>query len=189
MFVKIGEIIDKYSKLNEEYNSSSTKFCKDEYGLNCLFSFNKKYDLFLSYNHKDITLAKAIYQELQNQGISVYADFIDLSFKPIVDKNTAKILCDKIANCKALAYIHTENAKNSKWCPWEIGLASGLKDFKCVIIPAIVKDDNEFDRQEYLTLYPFTSYTKYINGKGPFFWVKTSMTGNGIRLLNWIHNL
>ncbi len=170
MFVKVRDIINKYSKLNEDYSiNDSNTFDSLQYKAYLSLLNNDKYDLFLSYNHKDITLARAIYHELKNQGISVYADFIDPSFQPIVNKKTAKILCNKIANCKALAYIHTENAKNSKWCPWEIGLASGLKDFKCVIIPAIVNDDNEFDRQEYLTLYPFASYTKDRNGNGPFF--------------------
>lgn len=170
-------VISHCERLNENYHFNDS---------NIIYKKGKNYDLFLSYNHKDIVLAKAVYHELINQGISVYADFIDPTFKTIVDKTTALILCDRLADCKALAYIHTANASNSKWCPWEIGLASGLRDFKCLIISAIERDDNEFIRQEYLLLYPFTSYSPDLNGNGPYFWVRTSKKGKSEKLIDWL---
>ena len=95
------------------------------------------YDIFLSYNHLDINVAKWVYEKLSKQGYRVYADFIDSSYPIIVDIKTSLILVNKINQCKCLLYIHTVNSKNSKWCPWEIGLASGLKNFKCAIIPIL----------------------------------------------------
>ena len=113
-----------------------------------------KYDIFLSYNHLDINVAKWIYEKLSNQGYKVYADFIDPSYPNVVDIKTSLILIDKIKQCSCLLYIHSINSKKSKWCPWEIGLTSGLKDFKCAIIPVLENLSDIYEKQEYLLIYP-----------------------------------
>lgn len=178
MYIKRQDIINKYSNTPKHFYLNENKLIKD--GV-------KEYDLFLSYNHKDFDLAKAIYLELISQGIKVYVDFKDNSFQRITNQETAKILCDRLSSCKALAYIHTKNARESKWCPWEIGLASGLKNFKCIIIPAIENNDNEFERQEYLMLYPFVTYEAMTKSNYHYiFWVRSQLGDNPIQLKQWI---
>ncbi len=125
----------------------------------------KQYDIFLSYSLHDLSFAKKIFNLLIKKGFSVYADFIDPSFsRQNVNKKTAKKLSKMISKCKSLIYIHSKSAAVSKWCPWEIGLASGLKNFRCAIMPLVEELDSEFERQEYLLLYPIIDYNKDHNG-------------------------
>lgn len=164
-YLRIKEVIDSYKNISE-----STLFTDS----NNLHEEGRTYDVFLSYNHKDLKLAQFVYNILKNKhGLSVYIDFNDPSFsRKIVDKKTAQTLCARLNSCKALVYIHSPNSKNSKWCPWEVGLASGLKDFKCAIIPCVDESDSEYVKQEYLTLYPEAIYKLAIDNTGPYFWVK-----------------
>ena len=150
----------------------------------------RMYDVFLSYNHKDITIAKFVYNILKNNhGLSVYVDYNDRSFnRNIVDKKTAQTLCNRLNACKSLIYVHSSNSKNSKWCPWEIGLASGLKDFKCAIIPCVNESDSEYDKQEYLTLYPEAIYSIASDKTGPYFWVKPTEYSSYKTLDFWVKN-
>lgn len=135
--------------LNEQ---TQKKVIHDSY--NFSNSIKSHYDIFLSYSFYDIDYAKKIYQLLLKHGFSVYADFIDNSFsRKNVNKVTAEKLIFAMKKCDSLVYIHSKSSKDSKWCPWEIGLASGINNFKCAILP-LIEDYYEFDRQEYLMIYP-----------------------------------
>ncbi len=111
------------------------------------------FDIFLSYSLPDQYYAKLVFQKLKESGFTVYADFLDKKLsRSNITKHTAEVLAATISKCKSLIYIHSRGAKNSKWCPWEVGLASGLKNFRCGILPLTEEFDSEYERQEYLTL-------------------------------------
>ena len=64
----------------------------------------------------------------------------------------------------SLMYIATENSSNSKWMPWELGYFDGLKSDKVAILPLQDSENQRFEGQEYLGLYPLV--TKYLqNGR------------------------
>lgn len=87
-----------------------------------------------------------------------------------VSPKTANVIKKRISNCKGLSYIATRNIVNSKWCPWELGLADGMLNGKSCILP-VMEESSTFKGLEYLGLYPYIEYEK-ISGKSTYeFWV------------------
>lgn len=121
----------------------------------------QSYDVFISYSYNDKYYAKKIVDLLEASGYSVYIDYEDLRLdRNNVDEKTAKLIIDEMKKCKGLLYIYSPNSQNSKWCPWEVGVFSGIKDFKCVNLPLVDKEGDNFKNQEYLELYPYINYAK-----------------------------
>lgn len=129
-----------------------------------------QYDLFVSHSFKDKDLVLGLYHLFTVTGYKVYIDWIDdpkLNRKNVTAA-TAEIIKERISNSKGTAYIATSNSTDSKWCPWELGVADGLLGRVC-ILP--VMEQNYFYGQEYLGLYPYLDYVK-IEGKTEYeFWV------------------
>lgn len=148
---------EKEKEYNFSYLAYGYPFLHENYNT---YNSNKKYDIFLSYNYNDLDIAKQFFELLSIEyNLSVYADFIDDSInRNIVDRNTAEVLIKRMKQCKKLVYIHSKFSTTSKWCPWEVGLASGLNNFECAILPLVEEDDSEFTRQEYLLIYPTVCY-------------------------------
>ena len=119
-----------------------------------------KYDVFLSYSYSDKRFALIIYDLLIKYGLSVYIDINDNSLnRDNVNKKTAKRLAKIMDECRSLIYVHTSSAKASKWCPWELGYMSGIRNFRCAVMP-LVEENEKFSNQEYLSLYPYVDYEK-----------------------------
>ena len=73
--------------------------------------------------------------------------------------------------CKALLYLYSPSSAVSKWCPWEVGVFSGIKNFRCANLPIVEREKEEYKNQEYLELYPYVEY-ELIQGKPQYdFWV------------------
>lgn len=53
----------------------------------------------------------------------------------------------------SLLYIATENASGSKWMPW-VGYFDGHKPGNVAILPVLDSENQKFEGQEYLGLYP-----------------------------------
>ncbi len=103
-----------------------------------------------------------------NAGYSVYVDWIN---DKTLDRNnvspkTAKVIKNRISDCKGLSYIATGNIINSKWCPWELGLADGMLNGRSCILP-VMEETGTFKGLEYLGLYPYIEYEK-IRGKNTY---------------------
>ncbi len=130
-----------------------------------------KYDVFLSYSYSDKTFAFIIYALLIECGFSVYIDLKDDYLnRDTVSKKTAKRLAKIMDECRSLIYVHTSSAKASKWCPWELGYMSGIRNFRCAVMP-LVEENEKFSNQEYLNLYPFVDYAKDEDTGKDTFWV------------------
>lgn len=119
------------------------------------------YDVFISYSFNDKFYVQEIVKLLKKSGYSVYVDYDDLRLdRNNVNEKTARMIVAEMKKCKALLYIYSPNSTNSKWCPWEVGVFSGIKNFKCVNLPLVEKEGDSFKNQEYLELYPYISYSK-----------------------------
>ncbi|EHU0373429.1 TIR domain-containing protein [Vibrio cholerae] len=122
-----------------------------------LFNKSKTYDIFLSHSSKDAELILGVKATLQDMGYSVYVDWVEDAQldRSNVNEATAQLLRERMDASKSLFYVTTENAESSKWMPWECGYFDGIKD-KVAILP-IKKhsNDNHYQGQEYLGLYPY----------------------------------
>lgn len=127
------------------------------------------YDLFISHSFKDKELVIGLYRLFSNANYNVYIDWIEDSTldRTNVTPSTASIIKNRIMNSTGTSYIATSNSTSSKWCPWELGVADGVKGKVC-ILPVM---DDSFKGQEYLGLYPYIEYEK-VKGKDEYqFWV------------------
>lgn len=95
-----------------------------------------KQTAFLSHSHRDAELAKGLQGFLQSQGWLVYIDWQDTSMPSRPNRETAQKIKDRIKRLDWFLYLATANSASSRWCPWEVGYADGVKHIdKIVIIP------------------------------------------------------
>jgi hypothetical protein len=114
------------------------------------------FDIFLSHSVSDYDLVLGVKTLLEEQGLEVYVDWIvdsQLS-REHVDKTTAETLRMRMKQSKSLMYIATENSSQSKWMPWELGFFDGHKPGCVAILPLVDYENQSFEGQEYLGLYP-----------------------------------
>lgn len=133
------------------------------------FDEAESYDLFISHSFKDKDLVIGLRYRFNQCGYKVYIDWIDdqnLDRKAVTQK-TAEIIRNRLDHCKGLAYVATANSTNSKWCPWELGLADGKIGRAC-ILPVM---NENFKGSEYLGLYPYMKFAKTEKDKRDEFWV------------------
>lgn len=120
------------------------------------FSKTVAYDVFLSHSYDDAEAILGIKNILESFGLRVYVDWID---DPALDRasvkaKTAGVLRERMRAAASLVYVHSPNASDSKWMPWELGYFDGFKPMYVWILPLVVSSDSEFTGQEYLGLYP-----------------------------------
>lgn len=111
-----------------------------------------KQTAFLSHSYKDRELAKRVQSYLQSKGWQIYVDWQDTSMPAKPNRATADKIKRRIKQLHWFLYLATANSSNSKWCPWEIGYADGIKIIeRIIIIPTT--DGNLNYGSEYLDLY------------------------------------
>ena len=140
-----------------------------------VFSSTKEYDLFISHSYLDKQLVLTLVELFNQANYSVYVDWIedgDLD-RSAVTARTAEVIRNRLKQCRGLSYIATSSITNSKWCPWELGLADGMHQGHACILP-VVESGNAYTGSEYLGLYPYIDYSKTANGKNYEFWVTDS---------------
>ncbi|MBG3090657.1 toll/interleukin-1 receptor domain-containing protein [Proteus cibarius] len=122
-------------------------------------SFNKfrTYDIFLSHSSQDSELILGVKTTLEDLGYSVYVDWIDDTQlnRSNVNEDTAKLLRERMNSSRSLFYVTTENSVTSKWMPWECGYFDGLKEKVAILPIKKYSYNNEYQGQEYLSLYPY----------------------------------
>lgn len=119
-------------------------------------SANAKFDVFLSYNIKNLETVKAIYYVLRKGGLKVYLDCIvdpDLQ-RENCTKATAQRIHDRLMNSNSLLYAQSPSAGQSNWMPWELGVVDG-HTHKCFIMPVTLDATPVTPKREYLALYPY----------------------------------
>lgn len=112
-----------------------------------------KQTAFLSHSHKDSTLAKGLQGFLQSKGWLVYIDWEDMSMPSKPNRETAQKIKDKIKRFDWFFYLATANSASSRWCPWEIGYADGVKDIDKIVIIPTRDSAGRNHGNEYMDLY------------------------------------
>jgi hypothetical protein len=113
---------------------------------------SRKQTAFLSHSHHDARLAKSLQAFLQAQGWEVYIDWDDTSMPDSPTRETAEKIQTKIRDLDWFLFLGTQNSMRSRWCPWEIGYADGVKPIDNILIVATT-DSVGTHGSEYLQLY------------------------------------
>jgi hypothetical protein len=108
---------------------------------------------FLCHSHKDRDLALGLQQWLKEQGMELYIDWLDSSMPDSPDGRTADRIRTVIKGADVFLYLATNNSMASRWCPWELGYADGVKRAEQVAVVATRDASGNYYGNEYLQLY------------------------------------
>lgn len=108
---------------------------------------------FLCHSHKDRALVEGVVNLLLSTGWRVYVDWMDASMPDKPDRATAKRIKIKIEQCYYFLFLATGSSMTSRWCPWEIGYADGVKEIDNILIIPTRDDYGSHHGNEYLDLY------------------------------------
>lgn len=110
---------------------------------------------FLSHSSKDDDLVDGAMRVLTNHGALVYIDKIDPTMPPYTNAETARKLKERVKQSKKFVLLASENSKESKWVPWELGIADGYKSLPNIALFPAVEDRGKtaWTSWEYLGLY------------------------------------
>ncbi|HEY1170383.1 MAG TPA: toll/interleukin-1 receptor domain-containing protein [Verrucomicrobiae bacterium] len=109
--------------------------------------------IFLSHSHKDKDLVLGLIAYFEKLGIKIYVDWNDKEMPRVTNRETADKIKQKIAENNAFMVLATPNAIESKWVPWEVGIADQVKgELKVVVIP-VADSSGRYVGAEYLQLY------------------------------------
>lgn len=112
-----------------------------------------KLSIFLSHSHEDAKRAKGIIRHFASLGIEVYVDWNDSGMPRVTSRETAEKIKIKIDENRLFMVLATRNALNSKWVPWEIGVADKSKGEAAILIVPVADSSGNFAGSEYLQLY------------------------------------
>lgn len=101
---------------------------------------------------------------LRSHGVKVYVDWMDEGMPDVVSGETAKKIKERIHQQKKFMVLVTENSKDSRWVPWELGYADPVKGMDH-IAAFPVAESVDFAQNEYLKIYPkiqFVSQTWWV---------------------------
>lgn len=143
---------------------------------------NKK-TVFLSHSHKDADIVKDVMAFLLSIDIYVYVDWLDPTMPSVTSAETAEKIKGKIVDCERFIVLLTENSKESKWVPWELGFADGKKPIENIAILPIKKNrytqDSSFNGLEYMKLYPIISIGNANSRTSPAIFPPSRLKGSG----------
>jgi hypothetical protein len=110
---------------------------------------------FLSHSSADAEFLPGLIKLLENHGAAVYVDKKDPTLPPYTSPETATALRQRIALSRKFILFASKNSKESRWVPWELGIADGIKDPRSTaIFPAVeMTNDTTWTKQEYLGIY------------------------------------
>ena len=132
----------------------------------------KQYDIFLSHSSKDDKLIAGLKLMLEDLGYTVYVDWNDSALDPNnVTPETAKILRERMAQCRSLIYAFSENASNSKWMPWELGYFDALKNSRVAVLPISQTAKNAYKGSEFVGVYYVVQIDRIRNTTKDAIWV------------------
>lgn len=108
---------------------------------------------FLCHSHKDRELALGLQQWLKEQGMDLYIDWQDASMPEEPDVYTATRIRNVIRGSDVFLFLATSNSMTSRWCPWELGFADGVKQNEQIAVIATRDASGSYYGNEYLQLY------------------------------------
>lgn len=108
---------------------------------------------FLSHSSKDKNLARGLQIHLQEKGWNVYLYWQDENLEQKPNRDTALSVQGKIRDADWFLFLATSNSLNSRWCPWEIGYADGVKKYDNILVIPTTDRSGQWHGSEYLQIY------------------------------------
>lgn len=141
---------------------------------------------FLSHSSKDEDALTGVVRILENHGANVYIDKKDPTLPPYTSKETAQTLRTRVSQSKRFILLASENGKDSKWVPWELGLADGFKNNNKIALFPVVENstDTAWISREYLGLYDRIVYGD-LEGHEKKVWMVLDKKPNTATELSW----
>ena len=115
--------------------------------------------VFLCHSHADQTYVQGFVQLLQEEGWDAYVDWMDTSMPPSPNKTTALRIKRRIREADYFMLLATPNSMVSRWCPWEIGVADGVKPLETIMVVQTSSGGTDYGN-EYLALYRHVDFSK-----------------------------
>lgn len=107
---------------------------------------------FLCHSHKDQERVQGLVELLAQAGLAAYVDWADASLPSSPDRTTAAKIKQVIRSADLFLLLATPNSVRSRWCPWEIGFADGVKPLERILIIPTFDTEGTYGN-EYLQLY------------------------------------
>jgi len=143
---------------------------------------------FLSHSSNDTDWFLGAIELLEDHGANVYIDKKDPELPPYTDTETAEKLRSQINNSKKFILLASANSMNSKWVPWELGLADGCKTMNNIaLFPALDKEDEtSWVSTEYFGLYHKIVFGELEGHSGEVWMVYDSTSHTATELSRWL---
>lgn len=144
--------------------------------------------VFLAHSSKDERFLPGVISVLENHGGRVYIDKADGRLPESTNRETAETLRSTIKECRRFVLFVTTNSKESKWVPWELGIADGEKGHVPVaLFPAANRrDEQQWAQQEYLGLYRRIVWGKMEGWTKDGWFVLDHLQNTGTPLNQWL---
>lgn len=141
------------------------------------FSFKKqtqyKPTVFISHKHSDLEDLQGVIGVLENHGAKIYIDSMDNKMPDQTSGETAQRIKEVIKFSKKFILLATDDAIESYWCNWELGIGDTHRYIENIAILPIKEKgtyDNKYKGNEYLQIYPRIDFNKaFTNIHGHFF--------------------
>lgn len=108
---------------------------------------------FLCHSHQDREMALGLQQWLKEQGMDLYIDWQDASMPEQPNATTAARIRTVIRGANVFLFLATNNSMTSRWCPWELGFADGVKRNEQIAVISTRDASGNYYGNEYLQLY------------------------------------
>jgi len=156
-------------------------------------AYSQKPSVFLSHKHNDLEDARGVIGEFESLGAKIYIDSMDNKMPEQTSGETALRIKDVIKFCNKFVLLATDNAIESYWCNWELGIGDTHKYIEHIAILPIKEKgtyDHNFKGNEYLQIYPSIDYedgtNRYVTSKQLIprgYYVCKPRDKNGIRYI------
>lgn len=141
--------------------------------------------IFLSHSHQDKELAKGLKNHLASFGVNLYIDIEDSDMPGSTSRETAERIKGAISRLNYFLILATKNAMDSKWVPWEIGIADGKKPNDKIFVVPVVDPSGKFHGSEYMQLYKRIVVAN--DGNSAIF--QPNKTNDGTYVKSWLASL
>jgi hypothetical protein len=143
---------------------------------------------FLSHSSKDLELLPVVVHILESHGARVYIDKKDPELPPYTNRSTAQILRDRIRKADKFVLLASENSKDSRWVPWELGLGDGYRKPPNVAIFPAVEDSKRtlWTSAEYLGVYDQIVYGMHKEYSNSIWMVWNKEENTATELGSWL---